>query len=222
VLPLARFLGRPAIEGLQNLEGEKPPLIFAANHESNLDAPVILAALPSQWRRRIAPAMYKEFFDPHFSPEKYPLARRLLSSIQYYAVALLGNAFPIPQEEAGVRDVLRYAGELVSDGWSLLIFPEGERRPTNQHGGFRPGVGLLADRLEAPVVPVCLEGTGQVLPSGRILPRRGRTRVIFGPPMRLQDHDPKALAKQVEEAVASLVAHASACWRGLHPRSREL
>jgi 1-acyl-sn-glycerol-3-phosphate acyltransferase len=121
-------------------------------------------------------------------------------------VALLGNAFPIPQEEAGVRDVLRYAGELMSDGWSLLIFPEGERRPPDRHGGFRPGVGLLADRLEAPVVPVCLEGTGQVLPPGRILPQRGRTRVTFGPRMRLEDRDPKVLAKQVEEAVASLAA----------------
>jgi len=206
VLPLARFLGRPAIKGLENLDRVQPPVVFAANHESNLDAPLILAALPSRWRRRIAPAMYKEFFAPHFSPEKYSLGRRLLSSIQYYAIALLGNAFPIPQEEAGVRDVLRYAGELMSDRWSLLIFPEGERRPPDRHGGFRAGVGLLADRLEAPVVPVCLEGTGQALPPGRILPRRGRTRVTFGPRMRLEDGDPKVLAKQVEEAVASLAA----------------
>ena len=206
VLPLARFLGRPTVEGLQNLNRVKPPVIFAANHESNLDAPLILAALPGEWRRRIAPAMYKEFFDPHFSPENYSLTRRLLSSIQYYLIALIGNAFPIPQEEAGVRDVLRYAGELVSEGWSLLIFPEGERRPADRHGAFRPGVGLLADRLEVPVVPVCVEGTGQVLPPQRVLPRRGRTRVIFGPPMRLEDRDPKVLAKQVQEAVASLAA----------------
>jgi long-chain acyl-CoA synthetase len=204
VLPLARFLGRPTVEGLENLRRVKPPVIFAANHESNLDGPLILATLPSRWRRRIAPAMYKEFFDPHFSPEKYSLARRMSSSFQYYLVALLGNAFPIPQEEAGVRDVLRYAGELVSESWSLLIFPEGERRPAGRHGGFRPGVGLLAQRLEAPVIPVYLEGTGQVLPPGQILPRRGRTRVVFGLPLRLEHKAPDLLALDVEEAVASL------------------
>jgi len=150
--------------------------------------------------------MYKEFFDPHFSPEKHSRARRTYSSIQYYLVALLGNAFPVPQEEAGVRDVLRYAGELVSEGWSLLIFPEGERRPAGRHGGFRPGVGFLADRLAAPVIPVRLEGTGQVLPPQRILPRPGRTRVVFGPPLALENGDPRVLTRRVEEAVAGLAA----------------
>jgi long-chain acyl-CoA synthetase len=206
-LPLTRFLARPTVEGLENLNRVKPPVIFAANHESNLDGPLILATLPPRWRRRLAPAMYKEFFDPHFSPERYPLSRRLVSSMQYYLIALLGAAFPIPQEEAGVRDVLRYAGELMSENWSLLIFPEGERRPAGWHGGFRPGVGLLADRLKAPVIPVFLEGVGQLLPPKRILPRRGRTRVVFGPPLRLEHKAPDLLAREVEEAVASLRAN---------------
>ena len=85
---------------------------------------------------------------------------------------LLGNAFPIPQQESGVRATLRYAGDLISDGWSLLIFPEGERRPTGQLGAFQPGVGLLARRLQVPVIPIHLEGVAQVLPAGRIIPRR--------------------------------------------------
>jgi long-chain acyl-CoA synthetase len=209
ILPLARLLARPAVSGLENIEEVDGPVIFAANHESNLDGPLILAALPRRWRYRVAPAMYKEFFDPHFSRDNYPPARRIYSGIQYYLIALLGNAFPIPQEESGVREALRYAGELVSDDWSLLIFPEGERKPEGQHGGFQPGVGLLAARLEAPVIPVYLEGTGRILPPQRILPRPSRTRVIFGPAMRLEGGDYRDLARRVEQAVRRLARGAA-------------
>src|SRR5207248_5491031 len=92
--PLVRLLARPAVSGLENLRGLDPPLIFASNHQSHLDTPLILAALPSHWRYRIAPAMYKEYFEPYFSPRKYPLARRIWSGLQYFLVTLLFNAFP--------------------------------------------------------------------------------------------------------------------------------
>jgi len=204
ILPITRFLTKPAISGLENLDGVEPPVIFAANHESNLDGPLILAALTGRWPYRIAPAMYKEFFGPHFSPEKYTLTRRILSSVQYYLVTLLGNAFPIPQQESGVRATLRYAGDLISDGWSLLIFPEGERRPTGQLGAFQPGVGLLSERLQVPVIPIHLEGVDRVLPAGRIIPRPGPTRLTFGSPMSLRGDDPQLLSHEVEEAVKAL------------------
>jgi 1-acyl-sn-glycerol-3-phosphate acyltransferase len=160
--------------------------------------------LPKRWRYRIAPAMYKEYFRPHFSPEEYSRVRSALSSLQYFLTALLANAFPIPQEESGVRDTLRYAGDLVSDGWSLLIYPEGERRPGGQMGAFQPGVGLMAIRLKAPVVPMRIEGTDAVLPPHRVVVRPGRTRVTFGRPMFLQGEDPRVLAHQVESAVRAL------------------
>jgi long-chain acyl-CoA synthetase len=204
MLPLARWLLRPSISGVENLESLEPPVIFAANHQSHLDTPLILLALPERWRYRIAPAMFKEYFTPHFSPEGYSVWRRALSSLEYYLVALMFNAFPIPQQETGTRESFRYAGDLLGDGWSLLIYPEGERRPGGNMAGFRPGVGLLASRFKVPVVPIHLEGVDRVLPRGHARLRPGPTRVAFGHPLCLREGDPQTLAGRVENAVRAL------------------
>jgi long-chain acyl-CoA synthetase len=204
ILPLTRTLAKPVISGVEKLAGLDPPVIFAANHQSHLDTPLILATLPARWRYRVAPAMYKEYFAAYFHPGQFPLEQRLSMVLQYYLVALLFNGFPIPQQEAGVLDVLRYAGDLLSDGWSLLIFPEGERRPSRQMGEFQPGVGLLAARLNVPVVPIHLEGVDHVLPRETIIPRPGRTRVTFGDPIRPHSEEPQRLAHKLEEAVEAL------------------
>lgn len=204
ILPLARLLARPEIAGKDRLQRLEPPVIFAGNHQSHIDTPLILAALPRRWRHRVAPAMYKEYFGQYFHPEGQPLLRRMLNSLEYYLVALLFNAFPIPQEEPGARETLRYAGDLVSEGWSLLIFPEGERRASGQMGHFRPGVGLLALRLKLPVIPIHIEGTDDVLPRGRFFPHLGNARVTFGRPLPPRGENPQPVADQLEEAVKIL------------------
>jgi long-chain acyl-CoA synthetase len=207
ILPLTRLIARPSIAGVDSLQKLRPPVIFAANHQSHIDTPQILAALPRRWRYRVAPAMYKEYFSPHLHPEAQPLARCFLNSLEYYLVTLLFNAFPIPQEEPGARETLRYAGGLVSEGWSLLIFPEGERRSSGQMGRFYPGVGLLALRLKVPLIPIHIENTDYILPRGRALPRFGHARVTFGKPLQLRgEEDPQALAERLQEAIKLLDA----------------
>ena len=121
-----RRLAVPPREGLDG------PLIFASNHQSYLDTPVIMAALTRRWRYRLAPAMSKEFFTAHFFPKGHGAMRRLATSAAYYLAALLFNAFPLPQREAGARQSLRYMGELVEDGLSILIFPEGHHTDTGR------------------------------------------------------------------------------------------
>ena len=64
-------------EGLENLRGLEPPVIFAPNHQSHLDIPALMHALPAKWRYRVAPAMSKEFFDAHFHPERHGYRRTL-------------------------------------------------------------------------------------------------------------------------------------------------
>ena len=59
--------------------------------------------------------------------EQHTRREWLTSSLNYYLAALFFNAFPLPQREAGTWQALRYIGELVSDGLSVLIFPEGRR-----------------------------------------------------------------------------------------------
>jgi long-chain acyl-CoA synthetase len=204
ILPLTRFFARIRIEGREHLEITEGPVIFAANHQSHLDTPVILAALEGRWRYRLAPAMAKEFFTPHFSRDRFPRRERLTSSLLFYLAVFFFNAFPIPQREAGARETLRFAGELVSDGWSLLIFPEGSRTEAGEIGPFRPGVAMMASLLRVPVVPVRLEGVERVLHRSWRIPRPGQVRVRFGAPLKLRGEDYASLTTTVEEAVRRL------------------
>ena len=86
------------------------------------------------------------------------------------------NAFPLPQREAGARDALRYAGELASDGYCIVIFPEGVRTDKGEIRPFQPGVGMLASRLGIPVVPVKLEGLERVLHKSAKMATPGRPK----------------------------------------------
>jgi long-chain acyl-CoA synthetase len=204
ILPLARPFVSLTVDGLSNLQDLSGPVIFAANHQSHLDTPAILQALPPRWRYRVAPAMAKEFFSAHFHPERFEWRARLANSLNYYLASLFFNAFPLPQRETGTRQTLRYIGMLFEDGFSVLIFPEGKRTDTGEINRFQAGVGMIASKLDVPVVPVRLEGLDRILHHSWKFPGRGRARVAFGRPMSLTGSDYAALARRVEEAVRDL------------------
>ncbi len=187
-----------ASAALEHLENLQPPVIFAANHQSYMDVPAILSALPRRWRYRVAPAMRKEFFDEHFH------GRSFTNSLNYYLSALFFNAFPIPQREAGTLATLRYIGELSNDRWCLLIFPEGVMTDAGEIKPFQPGVGMIAAKLGIPVVPVRIQGMDHVLHKSWRMARPGRVHITFGPALQLKGSDYHALAKQVEDAVRNL------------------
>jgi long-chain acyl-CoA synthetase len=204
ILPLARVFAKIDVEGLEHLDALTGPAIFAANHQSHLDTPAILIALPAKWRYRIAPAMAKEFFKAHFYPQQFGRKAYVLNSLNYYLASLFFNAFPLPQRESGTRQTLRYIGELIAGGYSILIFPEGRRTDHGEIAAFQPGVGMIASKLQVPVVPVKLEGLDRILHQKARFPTRGTGRVAFGRPMSLIGGDYADLARQVEDAVRRL------------------
>jgi long-chain acyl-CoA synthetase len=204
ILPLARVFAWIRVEGREQLESLGGPVIFAANHQSHMDTPVIMAALPARWRYRVAPAMAKEFFKAHFYPAEHGRFAWMTSSLNYYLASLFFNAFPLPQREAGARQTLRYIGELLEEGCAVLIFPEGKRTEAGEINRFRPGIGMIAARLNVPVVPVRLEGLDRVLHQSWRMAVPGRVRVAFGAPISLKGDDYQALASRVEEAVRKL------------------
>jgi long-chain acyl-CoA synthetase len=204
LLPLARLFAWVEVSGLEHLAGIEGPVIFAANHQSHMDTPAILWALPGRWRYRVAVAMAKEFFKAHFFPEQFPRSERLTNGLNYYLSSLFFNAFPLPQREAGARQTLRYIGDLVTDGWSVLIFPEGKRTVAGEINPFRPGIGMIGAKLHVPVVPVRLEGLEKVLHQKARMATPGRVRVRFGAPLELHGEDYAALTQQVEDAVRRL------------------
>jgi long-chain acyl-CoA synthetase len=204
ILPPMRLFVKLDVRGLENLRDVQGPVIFAANHQSHFDTPAILKALPAHWRYRVAPAMLKEFFAPHFHPDQYPLSKRLTNSLNYYLASLFFAAFPLPQREAGARQALRYIGEVVESGYSVLIFPEGRRTDSGEIVEFQRGVGMIASRLAIPVVPVRIQGLDRILHHTWTVPKSGLATVSFGRPMLLTGNDYATLATRVEQAVRSL------------------
>jgi long-chain acyl-CoA synthetase len=204
ILPLARVFARVRVEGLEHLRELPGPVVFASNHQSHMDTPAILSALPPRWRYRVGVAMAKEFFKAHFFPEQYGRREWFTNSLNYYLASLFFNAFPLPQREAGTRQTLRYIGTLLGEGYSVLIFPEGKRTMHGEIAPFRPGVGMIGARLDVPVVPVRLEGLDRVLHQKWRMAKPGPVRVAFGAPLALEGDDYAALAARVEAAVRAL------------------
>ncbi|HSP66254.1 MAG TPA: AMP-binding protein [Bryobacteraceae bacterium] len=204
ILPLARLFAWLRIEGRENLEHLDAPVIFASNHQSHFDGPSILMALPYRLRRRVAIAASREFFAAHFHPERFSRRQRFTSGLSFFLASLFFNIFPLPQREVGAMDALRYAGRLMSEGWCVLIFPEGDRTDAGEIHAFQPGVGMMASRLAARVVPVRLEGLDRILHKRWRMAKPGHARIKFGAPLRLEGDDYTSLARRVEAAVRAL------------------
>lgn len=200
-----RAVASPTRRGLDRLGGVEGPLIFAANHHSHVDAPLLLTSIPEPWRHRIVVAAAADYF----------FSNRLASA----ASALAMGAFPV--ERTGVsRRSTDLAGDLLVQGWSLLIFPEGGRSPDGWGQGHRRGAAFLATRAEVPVVPVHIEGTGGIFAKGDRRPRPGSTTVTFGRPLRLADgEDARGLAVRIEDAVATLADEARTDWWSARQRA---
>jgi len=119
---------------------------------------------------------------------------------------LLFNVFPLPQL-SGFRESFRFAGESADRGYSVLVFPEGE--VNNSEDGrmapFQSGIGLLADNLGIPVVPMRLEGVWQMKREHRRLAHFGEITVHIGAPVKFAlGTPPEEIAKNLESLVRSL------------------
>jgi long-chain acyl-CoA synthetase len=204
ILPLARIFAWVRVSGLEHLERIDGPVVFASNHQSHFDVPVILIALPGKIRATIAPAMAKEFFKAHFFPAEFSTRQVITNRLNYYLSAFFFNTFPLPQREAGARQTLRYIGEVTGDGYSVLIFPEGVRSESGEIKPFRGGIGMIGSRLGLPIVPVRIDGVDRVLHTSWKMAKPGPVSVTFGAPIRLSGDNYADLARQVEQAVRDL------------------
>jgi long-chain acyl-CoA synthetase len=207
-LPLFRRYIPLRVHGLENLEGLKPPVLFAANHASHLDTPAIFAAIPAHWRRRLAPAARQEQFRGFFDRGRSSWKETLDAAFQYVLAGLIFNVYPLPQQMSGVRRALRTTGELVSRGYCPLIFPEGHRTSDGSIHAFQAGVGLMAVRLRIPVVPILLKGLYEVYSVHDSWPKAGPVDVFIGAPLEFASNTDYAdAAAEIERAVRSLASN---------------
>lgn len=197
--PTVAALGMPEREGIERLSSlAEGPVIFAANHHSHLDTPVMLTSIPEPWRHRIFVGAAADYF----------FRNRVTSAVS----ALAMGAIPIERTKVTRRSA-HQASALIEDGWSMLIFPEGGRSPDGWGQPFRGGAAYLADRCGVPVVPVHLEGTARILRKGARRPTPAQVRVTFGDPLQPAEGESTAgFAERIERAVAALADEATTDW----------
>ena len=166
--PLMEYYGHLKVTGLENLKGIRPPFLLAANHASHLDTPAILLALPSRLRGRTLVAAAADYFFE--SPWKGAL------------VSLALGAIAVERRRAP-RETIRAMRDLLIDGWSLVVYPEGGRSLDGRLRGGKRGIAHLAAAAGVPVIPVGVLGTFAAMPTGRLWPRHGQLEVHFGSPL---------------------------------------
>jgi 1-acyl-sn-glycerol-3-phosphate acyltransferase len=191
-------LADPIRVGADRLADVEGPLIFAANHHSHLDAPLMLTSIPEPWRHKIVVGAAADYF----------FRNRATSA----ASALAMGAFPIERSKVGRRSADQ-AAELLEDGWSLLIFPEGGRSPDGWGQGHRGGAAYLSARTGVPIAPVHIQGTNRIFAKADKRPRPGTTKVTFGSPLApTPDENATRFAARIEAAVAVLADEAGSDW----------
>jgi long-chain acyl-CoA synthetase len=208
VWPATQILAHPRIVGRENLRDLRGPLLVVSNHTTRrADIGLILAALPARYRHRLVTAMGGESLQRmRRPPREWFFARRCAYQLGYWLLIALFNVFPLPQL-SGFRESFRYAGECVDRGYSVLVFPEGvvNDSETGEMAKFQSGIGLLAENLNLPVVPMRLDGVWKMKREQRRLARLGEINVRIGAPITVPSGaSADEIARSLEAAVRSL------------------
>ena len=203
--PAIVLLGWPRILGRENLRGVNGPLLVISNHLGDVDPGFILTALPARFRHRLAIATGGEALEAlRTPPEDRPWFLRIYDRVQWtFGVSLL-NLFPLPRE-AGFRRSFTYAGEAVDRGYSVLVFPEGRHTTDGKLCPFRSGIGLLAENLGIPVLPMRIDGLFEIKKSGRKFAAPWKIKVRIGKPIQFTPgNDAAHIAAELQRAVEEL------------------
>src|SRR6266576_4889950 len=121
--PLVRNELSLRVYGLDHLQDLRGPVVFFSNHSSHLDATLILTTLPDAWQAKTAVGAARDYFFDVWWRQAF--------------TALVYGAFPIDRG-SGSKGVSK-ARQLLDDGWSIVVFPEGTRSPDGHVQRFRHG-----------------------------------------------------------------------------------
>lgn len=179
---MLKVYNRLSVRGLEKALSVPSPVIIAANHCSNLD-PIVMGAVFPRRLRYLAKSQLFTF--PPFG-----LAIRALGAV------------PAKREDLqGAAGSLKFLLERIQEGESVLLFPEGQRSRDGKLKPLEGGVGLLAARTGAPVVPAYVHGTFEALPpdSARYMPEK--IILSFGEPIIVEKISEGGSSKDLRQAV---------------------
>ena len=179
--PAMRIRLKIHTKGLENLRQLEPPVLFVCNHQSIIDAPVILRALPPLWRRKLSPAMG---------------ANR--TKLDLVAASLFFNTYLLPVTSVGLRGAIQHTAWLADHGYSPLVFPEGKRTADGKLLPFRPGIGVIVKETGLRVVPIVLHGAFEIWPEHARGPGKGDVHIRFGAPFDFTGKEPSEITSTLE------------------------
>lgn len=173
------------VKGLENVDSAKS-YVFMANHLSFLDGPLLFYIIPQKVRVILKKSIFRL---PVVGP-----GMRFVGFI------------PVDRKRAsGGKKSIDEAARLMKErGYSFLIFPEGTRSRTGQLQPFKRGGFFLAIAAQAPIIPITIKGTFELMPKGRIFPRSGEVRVIFHPPIETRGKSAEDIPFLVEEVTKAI------------------
>jgi len=165
--------------------------IIVANHVSALDVPVLSSCIKTKY----AVATLPYVLGINNKKIKWKL-------IGFFLKHLLAT-YPFGSE-VGLENSLRFTGHLLDKGFSIIVFPEGERTKNGEIHSFKEGVGLLALNMDSEILPVKTSGLFKILPRNKIIPKFGKVIVKIGKPFKLKELSYFKATKLIEKKVLSL------------------
>lgn len=187
VMRLSRWiLGlRLDVSGLENVDRTKN-YVFMGNHTSFIDGPLLFTVIPQHVRVIMKRSVFK-------------------LPVLGFGMKYVGFV-PVDRNRAqrGKEAIERAARVMRDRGYSFLIFPEGTRSLDGTLGAFRRGGFFLAAESGAPIVPVSIRGTFEIMPKGRFFVEKGRIRVSFRPAIPTQGFGERDLADIMGRVRASI------------------
>ncbi len=153
--------------------------VYFANHTSHLDALVLWSCLPKELRPMTRAVAAKDYWD------RGPVRRHIARSFN----VLLIDRKKVKVHRSPVEMMIRE----MSDKYSLIVFPEGGRTSGEEMGEFKSGLYYLGKkRPDLELVPVYMDNLNRVLPRGEVLPVPLLSCITIGPPMWLEQGEPKS------------------------------
>jgi len=177
---------RVKVSGLEHLEPGRS-YVFAANHQSIYDIPILFATIPAQLRI---------------------VAKESLGRIPFMGWHLHRAGHLLVDRRNPGPDIVQKMRRLVSESSSLIVFPEGTRSVDGEIGRFKKGPFLVAADARLPVVPVTITGSRHVMKKGRLMVCPGEVELTVHAPIPTADV-PRDRVLRFAEGVREIVAAAA-------------
>lgn len=186
IIPIVRLYVRK-VNGIENLP-RKCACIIAANHASYMDHMIIGSYIISHLNRKIHFLAKKEHFDNAFKKWWHDYI----------------GAIPVDRQKGG-KKALKLAIKALKEGKIIAIHPEGTRTLTGKLQKGKTGVAQLVLATKAPVIPIGLIGTFEMMPKGKYIPRFKRAIMNIGKPMHFPDYYNKKINKRILREVTTRI-----------------